>query len=224
MAIDTEALRLAVYRSLAATGRAPDDGALAVTLGVTTGEVAGGLRALHDQRHLVLDEAGAVVLAHPFGTIDFGFSVKGERTLWWGGCVWDSFAIPNLVPAEPSVLVATTCPGCGSAHAWTVTNAGPPDGTQIAHFLVPVKRSGTTCCAPAATSGCSATRRASTTGSVVRGRSAATSPTSRPYGGWRARWYAGRLDDGYRRREPAAAAAYFREVGLRGAFWGLADG
>ncbi|HEY6791232.1 MAG TPA: hypothetical protein VI365_28375 [Trebonia sp.] len=36
-------------------------------------------------------------------------------------------------------------------------------------------------------------------------------------------WYRGRLDRGYRRREPAAAAGYFRGVGLHGAFWGLAD-
>jgi hypothetical protein len=36
-------------------------------------------------------------------------------------------------------------------------------------------------------------------------------------------WYAGRLDRGYRRREPSEAADYFRSVGLRGPFWGLAD-
>ena len=34
-------------------------------------------------------------------------------------------------------------------------------------------------------------------------------------------WYAGRLDRGYQRREPSASAAYFREVGLSGPFWGL---
>jgi hypothetical protein len=34
-------------------------------------------------------------------------------------------------------------------------------------------------------------------------------------------WYAGRLDPGYERREPAEATAYFREVGLDGPFWGL---
>ncbi len=41
---------------------------------------------------------------------------------------------------------------------------------------------------------------------------------------WRfaAHWYDGRLEPGYRRREPAEAAAYFREVGLHGGFWGLA--
>jgi len=42
---------------------------------------------------------------------------------------------------------------------------------------------------------------------------------------WRlaSRWYEGRLAPGYARREPEQAAAYFREVGLHGAFWGLPD-
>ena len=34
-------------------------------------------------------------------------------------------------------------------------------------------------------------------------------------------WYTGRLDRGYQRREPAAAADYLRSVGLSGPFWGL---
>lgn len=40
---------------------------------------------------------------------------------------------------------------------------------------------------------------------------------------WRlaAGWYAGRLERGYVRREPSAAADYLRSVGLSGTFWGL---
>jgi hypothetical protein len=39
---------------------------------------------------------------------------------------------------------------------------------------------------------------------------------------WRlaAGWYAGRLERGYVRREPSAAADYLRSVGLSGTFWG----
>jgi hypothetical protein len=39
---------------------------------------------------------------------------------------------------------------------------------------------------------------------------------------WRlaSRWYEGRLDTPYRRREPSEAAAYFASVGLTGPFWG----
>lgn len=36
-------------------------------------------------------------------------------------------------------------------------------------------------------------------------------------------WYAGRLDRGYVRREPSAAAEYLLGVGLSGSFWGLPD-
>jgi Alkylmercury lyase len=43
---------------------------------------------------------------------------------------------------------------------------------------------------------------------------------------WRlaAGWYAGRLERGYVRREPSAAADYLRSVGLSGTFWGLTSG
>ena len=85
MTIDLERLRLAVYRSLAETGRVPDNRVLAVSSGVPEAAVPAGLRALHDQHHLVLGPSGAIELAHPFGTRDFGFSVKSDRTLWWGG-------------------------------------------------------------------------------------------------------------------------------------------
>jgi hypothetical protein len=223
VAIDLEALRLAVYRSLAATGRAPSDNDLARSLDTSEADVRAGLRSLHDQRQLVLDGSGRIALAHPFGTIDFGFSVKGARTLWWGGCVWDSFAIPHLVPGEPSVLVATTCPACGRPHAWTVTNERPPDGDQVAHFLVPVTRIWDdvlfTCgnqrvfCDDACLTEWLARE------GYERGYATDLATVWRLASGW----YAGRLDPGYRRREPSEAFAYFRSVGLRGPFWGLPE-
>ena len=165
-----------------------------------------------------------MALAHPFGTVDFGFSVKGTHTLWWGGCVWDSFAIPNLVPGEPSVLVATTCPGCGRPHAWTVTSDGPPEGSQIAHFLVPAARIWDdvlfTCGNQRVF--CDETCLDGWLAREGRERGYVTDLATV----WRlaSRWYAGRLDEGYRRREPAEAAAYFREAGLRGRLLGPARG
>ena len=221
MSLDPEALRVAVYRSLASTGRAPDEEALSVALHASLDEVRGGLRSLHDQRHLVLDDAGAIVLAHPFGAMDFGFSVKGTRTLWWGGCVWDSFAIPNLVPDEPSVLVATTCPACGRPHAWTVTTETPPDGDQVAHFLVPVTRIWDDVLFTCGNQRVYCDESCLDTWLRREGheRGYATDLATV----WRlARgWYAGRLEADYRRRGPAEAAAYFRSAGLRGPFWGL---
>src|SRR6478672_9553904 len=99
--MDDEDVRLAVYGSFAATGAAPSDIALADLLGAVPEDVRASLVRLHEARHVVLVD-GAVVMAHPFASIPLGFSVMGERTLWWGGCAWDPFAIPHLIDTEPS--------------------------------------------------------------------------------------------------------------------------
>ena len=215
-----EDLRLAVYGALAASGTVPTDEELALRVGTDSGAVREGLGRLAGQRHVVLTADGGIVLAHPFATRSFGFSVMGERTLWWGGCAWDSFAIPHLVDAEPSVLVATRCPACDAALSWVVDRSGPPAGDEVAHFLVPMARVWDdvvrACghqrlfCSPECVE-----RWLSDTGQD-RGHVMDLATLWRLAQGW----YAGRLDRGYARREPVAAAEYFRSVGLTGPFWG----
>ncbi len=216
-----EELRVAVYRSLASTGQVPSDEALADTLGRTVDDVRAGLVALHDARHLVLRPEEGVVLAHPFATVPLGFSVMGERTLWWGGCAWDSFAIPHLVPDEPQVLVATRCPACDRALAWVVGRDAAPAGDEVAHFLVPVSHIWDD-----VLHSCANQRLFCDEDCV----DAWLRRTGSPRGYlldlptlWRlaSHWYDGRLDAGYTRRDPSIAAAYFRSVGLSGPFWGL---
>src|SRR5918999_727921 len=106
--MEEENLRVAVYRSFAETGRQPAVADLADRFGVDAAEVRRGLRRLHDRRHIVLAGNGSdIVMAHPFSSVPLGFAVMGAATLWWGGCAWDSFALPHLVPHEPEVLVST---------------------------------------------------------------------------------------------------------------------
>ncbi len=209
--MDTEDVRLAVYRSFAGTGRAPEPGSLD----------DGALRELHEQRHIVLDRDGRIVMAHPFAAVPLGFSVMGRETLWWGGCAWDSFALPHLLPDEPEVLVATRCPGCGAPLAWVVDRHAPPAGEEVAHFLIPAARMWDdvvhTCGHQRLFCGeeCVAAwleRTGSQRGYVMDLGTL-----------WRLAqgWYAGRLDRGYQRREPSEAKEYFRSVGLHGPFWGL---
>jgi hypothetical protein len=160
-------------------------------------------------------------MAHPFASLPLGFAVMGRQTLWWGGCVWDSFALPHLLPDEPEVLVATRCPGCGAPHAWVVDRVGPPEGSQIAHFLVPARSMWDdvvrTCGNQRVFCGNDCLDRWLEAVGEQRGYVADLATV------WRlaSHWYDGRLDHGYRRREPAAAADYFRSVGLAGEFWGL---
>ena len=224
----TESVRLAVYRLFAQDGHAPDVSGLAEATGLTTVQVRDALHALHASRDLVLDapDGERIVMAHPFSAVPLGFSVMGPQTLWWGGCAWDSFAIPHLLRAPevqdvPEVLVATRCPGCDAALAWVVGREAPPAGAQVAHFLVPVHHIWDD-----VVHACGHQRLFCSVDCVERWLAA----TGWPRGYvmdlptlWRlARgWYAGRWYRGYQRRDPSSAAAYFAEVGLRGPFWGL---
>ncbi|MEV2272688.1 organomercurial lyase [Nonomuraea africana] len=218
-----EDVRLAVYTGFARTGRAPGPPELAARTGLAVDRVRQALRHLHESRDLVLDtgDGDRVVMAHPFSAVPLGFSVMGERTLWWGGCAWDSFAIPHLLRDEPAVLVATGCPACDTPHAWRVGRDAPPPGDQVAHFLVPVHHiwddvvhacanQRLFCSVACVEVWLERTRQArgyvmdlATLWRLARG------------------WYAGRLDRGYTRRDPSSAAAYFAQVGLHGPFWGL---
>ena len=216
---DVEDLRLAVYRSFASTGRPPTADELSA-LGWDDDAVRDGYAELDRARHVVLGPDGHIVMAHPFATVPLGFSVMGERTLWWGGCAWDSFALPHLLPEDTPHLVATRCPACGTAHAWNVDDDAPPEGSQVAHFLVPVAHMWDdvvhTCgnqrifcseqCVDAWLSSAHLER------GYVMDLAAL----------WRlaSRWYEGRLERGYVRREPVVAAEYLRSVGLTGPFWG----
>ena len=218
--IDLESLRLRLYAQLAAEGRVDSSSAIAAEYGLGEDEIRTAFLALVSNRHIVLDARGEIELAHPFATRDFGFSVKSDSVLWWGGCAWDSFAIPHLVPDSSPALVATTCPACGSAHAWNVERGCPPAGDQVAHFLVPMAHVWddvihacenqrifcSTACVDLWLS-----RTGNEQGSVFDLKTL-----------WKlaSDWYTGRLQQGYRRREPIEAVAYFRDAGLTGDFWG----
>jgi hypothetical protein len=221
--VDLEDLRLAVYKECR-RGRVPRIAALATELLATREQVRSGLVMLAAARHLALGSDGEITMAHPFTAVPLGFSVMGRDTLWWGGCAWDSFALPHLLPDQGPMLVATTCPACDRAHAWRVDDREPPAGGQVAHFLVPAARMWDdvvyTCqnqrifCSE----DCVAiwlNESGHQRGSVLDLRTL-----------WRlaAGWYVGRLERGYLRREPSAAADYLRCVGLSGTFWGLTSG
>lgn len=218
-----ERVRRAIYDCFASTGRCPTRAQLPETLGLRPDQVDASMAELAEGRHLALDAAGEVVMAHPFTSRNLGFSVMGERTLWWGGCAWDSFAVPHLVPDEPRALVATSCPTCDRALAWYVSRERPPEGEEVAHFLVPMRD-----CWVDVVHTCS-NQRIFCSESCVQHWLAQTGNT-RGYVMdlttlWRlaSGWYAGRLDSPYQRRDPDAAKEYFQSVGLHGAFWGLDD-
>ena len=218
-----ENVRLAVYRTFANMGRCLSRDEIADALDLDRKTVDESFERIAEQRYVALGDDGTVLMAHPFSSIPLGFSVMGADTLWWGGCAWDSFAIPCLVPADDDVLVATRCPGCDTPLAWVVGNDGPPAGDEVAHFLTPMADVWAdvvhTCNNQRLFCNESCVNRWLEDSGNTKGYVMDLATL------WRlaARWYAGRLDYGYTRRDPETAAEYFRSVGLTGSFWGLPD-
>src|SRR5690349_15546565 len=82
------ALRREIFDAFARTGEPPE---LAPS---------DELRSLADQHVVVLDDAGAIVMAHPFaGHRDGTHVTSGERT-WWGNCAWDGLGIVAALGLE----------------------------------------------------------------------------------------------------------------------------
>lgn len=218
--MNVEDLRLAVYQSFAA-GRVPTIADLAVQLGTMKDDVRGGLFSLANARHLVLGPGGEIAMAHPFSAVPLGFSVMGRDALWWGGCSWDSFALPHLLPAQGPMLVVTRCPACLTPHAWDVSDKRPPEGDQVAHFLVPAAQMWDNVLHTCAHQRIFCSESCVDAWLAVDGRTKGDVIDLATLWRLAQNWYAGRLERGYQRRDPATAAHYLRSVGLSGSFWGL---
>lgn len=136
--LDVSDIRMAVYRYFIVNGRDPGVSELANELGLSPEEIKDGMQFLARQRLVLLDgESGELLMAHPFSARNMGFVVAGSRQKWWGGCSWESFAIPMLVGER--CLTSTRCKGCGAPFAIDVAPGSPPPPSSIvAHFLVPV--------------------------------------------------------------------------------------
>jgi hypothetical protein len=54
---------------------------LAERLALDVATVRAGLAELAGARHLILDQAGQIVMAHPFSAVPLGFAVMGRHAL-----------------------------------------------------------------------------------------------------------------------------------------------
>ena len=216
-----EDVRVAIYARFAREGRPPTDPELAEQFHITPEVVRQAIAELAAGRNLALNADGRIAMAHPFSTVPLGFSVMGANTLWWGGCAWDSFAMAHLLTWEPSLLVATTCPACSTPHAWNVTRTAPPAGEQVAHFLIPAARMWDDVVHTCGHQRLFCNDTCVDTWLKQTGNQRGYVMDLIILWHFVSDWYTGRLDRGYTRREPAAAADYLRSVGLSGPFWGL---
>ena len=212
-------IRLYIYEQFAFTGNAPEIDQIAQVFGLPLEATKEIIKELADSRHIAIDQDHKILMAHPFSSVPLGFAVMGEKTLWWGGCSWDSFALPNLLSQE--VVVSTTCPNCLSAFVWRVNPHTPPKGDQLAHFLVPVKQMWTDVVHTCGNQRIFCNEECLDSWLVKSQNEKGYVMNLATLWNLASRWYEGRMALDYRRREPETAAQYFREAGLSGSFWGL---
>lgn len=219
--MNLEQLRLAVYNAFADSGAAGSNTDFAMKLNCDIREVELGLTQLAEQRHLVIDDQFRILMAHPFSSVPLGFSVMGRTALWWGGCAWDSFALPHLLENESEVLVATSCPNCKKPLAWNVNTTVAPAGEEVAHFLIPTSNMWDDVVHTCGNQRIFCNEHCVDQWLDKTGNSRGYVMNLETLWKLAAKWYEGRLQEGYRRRELAEAKEYFRSVGLSGPFWGL---
>ena len=212
-------VRFRIYEGFAKYGAPPTPEDLARDTSLTISEIQTVLQELATTRNIVNNEHYRILMAHPFSSIPLGFSVMGTSTLWWGGCAWDSFALPNLLSTE--VVVATTCLNCSRAHSWRVDPDTPPQGQQIAHFLIPTSRMWDDVIHTCGNQRIFCDELCLKKWLKNSGNDYGYSMDLETLWNLSRSWYEGRLNYEYERREPSAALDYFKSVGLRGEFWGI---
>ncbi|MGH2970319.1 MAG: organomercurial lyase, partial [Solirubrobacteraceae bacterium] len=89
------------------------------------------LRALAERHVVVLDDAGRIVMAHPFAAHRDGARVESGGRTWWGSCAWDGLGIVAALGLDDAEL---------TAQGVTLrVEGGEPHGDAVFHVAVPAR-------------------------------------------------------------------------------------
>jgi hypothetical protein len=130
-------IRNATYRLFVELGRAPTVDAVAEATGEGSAEVSRAWRRLHDAHALVLDPAGALLMANPFSAIETPHVVEAAGKRFFANCGWDAFGIGACLHVDSTIH--TTCPDCGESIDIDVRDGRPTDIGPVWHCLVPAR-------------------------------------------------------------------------------------
>lgn len=97
MNADELALRRRIFEAFAQTGSPP-------ALDAAERPV---LERLAEQHVVVLDDAGGVLMAHPFAAHREGTRVDAGGRTWYGNCAWDGLGIKAALGLGPGARIAS---------------------------------------------------------------------------------------------------------------------
>lgn len=97
-------IRLFIYKSLVASGRAPDDDAISAQFGISASEAQAALRRLHDAHALALRAGSSdILMANPLSAIPTDYRVLIGDIALYANCAWDSLGIPAMLGADAGI-------------------------------------------------------------------------------------------------------------------------
>ena len=134
MDFDTE-LKMAVYRHIADTTKAPTIFETASALDVREKEVFEGYGRLAEKRILVLESDGETIrMAPPFSGIPTQHRVRVADKEYYANCAWDALGIPAALHADAEIFSR-----CEQSHQPLdiVVQGRPFPVACVIHFAVP---------------------------------------------------------------------------------------
>lgn len=138
--MDSDDVRVQIYRSFVEAGRPPMPVDLAASAGAPLAEVEAALHELARQDVIALIPGTSFVwLAHPFSAAAGPFRVASADRTWDAICIWDALGILALVEADGRV--EARCPDCGDGLTVEVrAGAVAADEPYAAHYGIPASR------------------------------------------------------------------------------------
>jgi len=94
------------------------------------------LRRLAEQRILVLDAGGNILMAAPFSGVPTPFVVRAGDRSYFANCIWDALGISPMLKIDSTI--ATSCPDCDQPLELTISGSALT-GEGIVHFSVPAR-------------------------------------------------------------------------------------
>ena len=94
------------------------------------------IRRLAEQRVIVLDANGEILMAAPFSAVPTPFVVRAGERSYFANCIWDALGISPMLKIDSTI--ATSCPDCDEPLALTISD-GALTGEGIVHFSVPAR-------------------------------------------------------------------------------------
>ena len=131
------AVKLAIYRTIAETGSAPDSSDVAAATGLTEPEARAAFARLHAKRLLVPEpgDPTRIRMAPPFSGVPTAFAVIARGTRYYANCVWDAYGIPAALHADATI--AALDGETGEPLDLEIRAGEPVLLPYLAHFAVP---------------------------------------------------------------------------------------